>query len=70
MLLPQAADELLNIQGVTVSFVIFSENGGAQVILERLGGGGHHSMAGAQLKGVTVEQAKAQLLAAIREQQG
>ena len=78
----QAADELLNIQGVTVSFVIFSENGGAnisarsmgdvnvQVILERLGGGGHHSMAGAQLKGVTVEQAKAQLLAAIREQQG
>lgn len=33
-----------------------------QVILEKLGGGGHMTVAGAQLQGVTVEEAKANLL--------
>ena len=36
-----------------------------QVVMEYLGGGGHHTMAGAQLKGVTAEEAKAQLMKAI-----
>ncbi len=36
-----------------------------QVIMEALGGGGHQTMAGAQLKGVTLEQAGARLRAAI-----
>jgi len=33
-----------------------------QVILEKLGGGGHMTVAGAQLQGVTVEEAKAKLV--------
>lgn len=58
----QAADMLLNIEGVKVSFVLFPiEDGVAvsarsygdvnvQLILEELGGGGHQTMAGAQVK--------------------
>jgi len=38
-----------------------------QVILEKLGGGGHMTVAGAQLQGVTVEEAKAKLVGAIDE---
>ena len=38
-----------------------------QMILEKLGGGGHLTMAGAQLKGVTVEEAIERLEAAIDE---
>jgi hypothetical protein len=56
----QAADELLNINGVQASFLIFRADGGisysarsmgqlnVQLIMEKLGGGGHHTMAGAQ----------------------
>ena len=36
-----------------------------QVILEKLGGGGHQTMAGAQLKGATLGEAQAKLLKAI-----
>ncbi|MCH4239926.1 MAG: DHH family phosphoesterase [Oscillospiraceae bacterium] len=69
----QAADELLSIQGVAASFVIFPSGGmvnisarslgdmNVQLVMEKMGGGGHLSMAGAQLAGVTVEQAKDQL---------
>ena len=32
-----------------------------QIIMERLGGGGHLNIAGAQLDGVTVEEARARL---------
>ena len=36
-----------------------------QIIMEMLGGGGHHTMAAAQLKGTEMEKAKQQLLEAI-----
>ena len=73
----QAADELLNISGVSASFVVFAQNGGmsfsarsmgqlnVQLIMEKLGGGGHHTMAGAQLPGIGAEEANQRLTAAI-----
>lgn len=71
----QAADELLSIQGVNASFVIFPTGNmvnvsarslgevNVQLIMEALGGGGHLTMAGAQLTGVTVQQAREKLVA-------
>ena len=38
-----------------------------QVILEKLGGGGHITLAGAQLEGVSIEEAKQELLNRINE---
>ncbi len=76
---PQAADELLNINGVDASFVLYEYQGGTsfsarsmggmnvQLIMEKLGGGGHQTMAGAQLAGVPLEEARGRLLAAIDE---
>ncbi len=58
----QAADEMLNISGVKASFVIFKDNDttnisarslgelNVQLVMEKLGGGGHLTMAAAQLK--------------------
>ena len=75
----QAADELLNIAGVRASFVLTENNDqvglsarslgdiNVQLIMEKLGGGGHMMMAGAQLKNVTLEEAEQKLLAAIEE---
>ncbi|MBR5126901.1 MAG: DHH family phosphoesterase, partial [Roseburia sp.] len=66
----QAANELLNIVGVKASFVITEYNGkiyisarsideiNVQVIMEKMGGGGHLNIAGCQLKDCTVMQAK------------
>lgn len=67
---PQAADELLTIKNVDASFVLFKtmsneisisarsmDNLNVQLIMEALGGGGHQTMAGAQLKDVTVNEA-------------
>lgn len=67
---PQAADELLTIKNVDASFVLFKMmsneisisarsmgNLNVQLIMEALGGGGHQTMAGAQLKDVTVNEA-------------
>ncbi|MCD8054930.1 MAG: DHH family phosphoesterase [Lachnospiraceae bacterium] len=66
----QAANEMLNIVGVKASIVLTEFNGtiyvsarsidevNVQLIMERLGGGGHLSIAGAQLKGCTTEEAK------------
>ncbi|MCM1046796.1 MAG: DHH family phosphoesterase [Clostridiales bacterium] len=63
----QAANELLNIKGVKASFVLTQYNGqiyisarsidevNVQVIMERMGGGGHLTMAGCQLKDSTIE---------------
>ena len=77
MIAPQAADELLNITDVDASFVLYktgktvnisARSLGAvnvQVIMEQLGGGGHQTMAAAQLQGVTVEHAVKALTAAI-----
>lgn len=65
----QAANELLNIIGIKASFVITEFNNQAyisarsidevnvQIIMEKLGGGGHMSIAGAQLADTDVEQA-------------
>ena len=66
----RAADELLNISGINVCFVLIEINNiivisarsigeyNVQVILEELGGGGHMNMAGAQLSNVSIDEAK------------
>ena len=38
-----------------------------QVMMEQLGGGGHRTIAGAQLKGATIEEAKERVKAVIKE---
>lgn len=65
----QAANELLNIVGIKASFVLTEHNGkifissrsideiNVQLIMEKMGGGGHLSVAGAQLKDCTVDEA-------------
>ncbi len=75
----QAADELLSIQGVIVSFVLFPSGNGVsvsarslgdvnvQIIMEALGGGGHLTMAGAQIPNISVKDAKAKLLEVLKE---
>ncbi|MGN0544520.1 MAG: DHH family phosphoesterase [Acutalibacteraceae bacterium] len=78
LLSSQAADELLEVSGVKASFVIFDSGRdtvnisarsygdmNVQIIMEYLGGGGHRTMAAAQLTGVDTEQAKARLYEAI-----
>lgn len=69
----QVANELLDIQGVKASFVLteFKEKIyisarsidelNVQVVMEKLGGGGHMSVAGAQLKDCTMDEAKEKL---------
>ncbi|PKM51601.1 MAG: DHH family phosphoesterase [Firmicutes bacterium HGW-Firmicutes-7] len=65
----QAADELLNISGITASFVLTQVDNviyissrsiddiNVQLIMEKLGGGGHLNVAGAQLENYTIESA-------------
>ena len=77
ILAAQAADELLNIQGITASFVMYPDGdqviisarsigeANVQMILEPLGGGGNTATAGAQMRGVTVSQALDQLVVSI-----
>ena len=79
VVLPMAANDLLTINGVDASFVAIAKNGGVnisarsmgalnvQVILEPLGGGGHLTMAGAQLRDCTVKEAEARIRAQIDE---
>ncbi|NDL66688.1 DHH family phosphoesterase [Anaerotalea alkaliphila] len=64
----QAADELLGISGIKASFVLSDINGtvyisarslddiNVQFLMEKLGGGGHLSVAGAQLPNTTIEE--------------
>ena len=75
----QAADELLEIEGVEASFVITKEGNAVlisgrswgsynvQVILEKLGGGGHMTVAGAQFYDTSAQEVREQLLSAIEE---
>ncbi len=75
----QAADELLSIAGILASFVLCKVENivmisgrsmgdiNVQAILETIGGGGHLTFAGAQIAGVTIEEAKQKLLASIDE---
>ena len=78
---PQAADELLGITGVDASFVVFATGNTAnisarslgavnvQLIMEKLGGGGHQTMAATQLENTTVQEAVKQLISAIDERE-
>ncbi|MBR1533339.1 MAG: DHH family phosphoesterase, partial [Ruminococcus sp.] len=76
----QAADDLLSIEDTYASFVIstidiHSVNISArsfgklnvQVLMEKLGGGGHQTMAAAQLVGVSLKEAKEQLMKVLEE---
>ncbi|MFR3484570.1 MAG: DHH family phosphoesterase [Clostridia bacterium] len=75
----QAADELLDIAGIRASFVLTKTpeqvnisarslgDINVQLIMEKLSGGGHLTVAGAQLKGVSLEEATAKLREAIEE---
>ena len=77
MVASQAADELLTIDGVDASFVLFPQGGqivlsarslgriNVHLIVEKLGGGGHRTIAGAQMSGDRVEPALNRLLRAI-----
>ncbi|MEE1279736.1 MAG: DHH family phosphoesterase [Oscillospiraceae bacterium] len=74
---PQTADELLRIQNVSASFVMYLRNGvvsisarsfgavNVQLIMEKLGGGGHLTMAGAQIKAESCAPIREMLLEAI-----
>ena len=76
----QAADTALDLENVGASFAITRRSQdtigisarsmgkiNVQIIMEKLGGGGHLSNAATQIKGVTIEEAKQKLLDAIDE---
>ena len=75
----KAADELLTIGNITASFVLGTMDDkitisgrsigdiNVQMILEKLGGGGHITLAGAQLENKTIEEAKELLIEKIEE---
>ena len=75
----KAADELLTISNITASFVIGTIGNkvcisgrsigdiNVQVILEKLGGGGHITLAGAQVEGKTKQEVKQELIKKIDE---
>ena len=75
----KAADELLTISDITASFVLGKQGDkicvsgrsigdiNVQLILEKLGGGGHITVAGAQIEEMTIEEAKQELIAQINE---
>lgn len=75
----KAADELLTISDITASFVLGNTGEkicisgrsigdiNVQVILEKLGGGGHITLAGAQVEGMTIEETKQELINRINE---
>ena len=66
----QAANELLNIVGVKASFVLTDyknkiyisaraiDEVNVQIVMERLGGGGHLNIAGAQMEGKSMDEVK------------
>ena len=75
----KAADELLTISNITASFVLGNQGNkvcisgrsigdvNVQLILEKLGGGGHITLAGAQVEGMTLEETKQELINRINE---
>ena len=75
----KATDELLTLQGVRASFVLFKHGSGVnlsarslgeinvQLIMEKLGGGGNSTQAGAQVPDGTVDAVREQLMNAIDE---
>ena len=79
MISSQAADEMLNISGIAAAFVLYRSEGGiclsarslgdinVQLIAEKLGGGGHATVAGAQLAASDLDEAFELLKAAIND---
>ena len=79
IVIAKAADELLTISGISASFVLGKTDDviyisgrsigdiNVQLILEKLGGGGHITLAGAQLYDITMEEALEKLKHAIDE---
>ncbi len=79
VLAAQAADEMLNISGITCSFVMYPDGDNVnisarsmgdvnvQMILEPLGGGGNTATAGAQIKGGSVQAVLDGLVASIEK---
>lgn len=76
----QAADALVNIDKVEASFTFYYLDDGyigvsarsrgdinVQLVMEAIGGGGHRTVAGAQVKGRTMEEAQDVVMAALRE---
>lgn len=75
----QAANELLGIRGIKASVVLSYYNGtvyisarsidevNVQVMMERLGGGGHRTVAGAQMKDIPVAEARKRVKEVIRD---
>ncbi|WP_125981224.1 DHH family phosphoesterase [Loigolactobacillus iwatensis] len=77
----QAADTLLSLSGINASYVITKRPDGkeigisarslgevnVQVIMEKMGGGGHLSNAATQLTGVSIDEAKQQLIDVVNE---
>ena len=75
----QAANSLLDIRSIKAAIVLTPYDGkiylsarsidevNVQVMMEKLGGGGHKSVAGAQIPGMDIEEAKKQLKAVIDE---
>lgn len=73
----QAADEMLNIEGVKASFVVFKNNNSigisarsygevnVQIIMEYLGGGGHQTMAACQFSDISIDEAIKKLYSSI-----
>ena len=82
IIIAQAADELLDIKGIRASFVVGATKKevvvsarslgdvNVQVIMERFGGGGHLTMAAAQVKDTTIDEVIAKLKKIIRESEG
>ena len=74
----QAADELITIKDIQAAFVLANADGvimisgrstgliNVQLILEKIGGGGHMTVAGAQIKNMTVDGAIEMLTQAIQ----
>ncbi len=78
----QAADELLNLNGIEASFVLSVMDNkvyisgrstgelNVQVVLEKFGGGGHMMIAGAQVENATVEEVRDNLVKVLQEMKG
>ena len=81
VLAAQTANELLGIRGIKASFVLTDYEGqihisarsidevNVQVLMEELGGGGHLSAAGAQIRGIGIEEAKEKLKEVLSSQE-
>ncbi len=75
----QTANELLNIKGIQASFVLCEledkiyvsarsiDEVNVQIVMEKLGGGGHMNIAGAQVKDKTIEETKALIMETVKE---